>query len=326
VPGDPRVTIVIPTYDRAATYLPAAIESVLGQEGTDVELVVIDDASTDRTPDLLTEYAGRHPDRLRWERLDDNVGQIRALNRGFELASGELVGQIGDDDVLLPGAAARLAAALEGQPEAVAAYPGYRLIDESGATVDTIAPREHSLAESLRLNDILISIGALVRAEVLERLGGWDPAFRYCADFDFWNHVALEGPIVLVPEPLAARREHPGALTRAEQSPRMARERIELLDKLYARDDLPPEVLAVREEAYRSAYCVAALISGAGDPESGGRFFIADGQAAEISQAAGSEDPHVEIARLRARIARLEDRVAQRDEQLQRLRDRRGAG
>ena len=82
----PPVSIVIPTYNRAE-WLPGAIDSVLAQDYPDLELIVVDDGSTDQTPDVLNGYAGRHPeDRFRFLR-QANAGQAEALNRGNALAS-----------------------------------------------------------------------------------------------------------------------------------------------------------------------------------------------------------------------------------------------
>jgi hypothetical protein len=314
------VTILIPTRDRAESFLRQAIDSVLAQDHPDLELLVIDDGSSDDTPQLLDDYAERYPDRFRFER-QANAGQVATLNRGFELARGAVLGYLSDDDVLLPGAVSKLAAALESHPEAVAAYPAYEVVDHGGAVVDTITPREYSVAESLRFHDIIVSVGALFRRDVLDRVGAWDPTLRYCADFDFWLRVGLAGQLVRVAEPLARYREHDRTLTSAERSPLMAREQVDLLDRIYARDDLPADVIAVREQAYHSAYCVAAIVAGPGE-DGPGRFFIVDSRAREISSLAASRDLHETIAALRAQAARLQQKLAVRNDELRALRAR----
>src|SRR5919201_4561147 len=131
----PGVSIVMATRNRPA-WLRTAIDSVLRQDYPDLELLVIDDGSTDETPDLLRDYARRNPpERFRFLR-QANMGQARSLNRGYELARGEILGYLSDDDLLAPGAVSRLVTELE-DPEVVAAYPGYWIIDEGGELVDT---------------------------------------------------------------------------------------------------------------------------------------------------------------------------------------------
>src|SRR5687768_2684338 len=111
----PLVTIIVPTYNRAGL-LEQAMDSVLEQAYPNLELLVLDDGSTDETREVLARYAERHSDRLRWTR-HENVGQARTLNRGFELARGELIGYLNSDDLMLPGAIEKLAAALASEPD-----------------------------------------------------------------------------------------------------------------------------------------------------------------------------------------------------------------
>jgi hypothetical protein len=95
----------------------------------------------------------------------------------------------------------------------------------------------------------------------VDRIGGYDPAFRGMPDYDFWVRAGLLGPFRRVPQTLAAYRSHPTAITLAERGLAMAREHIQVLDKLYARTDLPTELLAVKLEAYRNAFFIAGLVA-----------------------------------------------------------------
>lgn len=95
----PAVSVVIPTYDRAAV-LPRAIDSVLGQTVEDLELLVVDDGSTDRAPDVVAGYAD---DRVRCLRHEQNRGASAARNSGIEAASGDYVAFLDSDDEWLAG-------------------------------------------------------------------------------------------------------------------------------------------------------------------------------------------------------------------------------
>src|SRR5690349_6912099 len=94
----PLVSIVIPSYNHAR-YLAAAIESVLAQDHPRVELIVIDDGSTDGSAAVLEKYRGR----FHWE-VQRNQGQAATMNRGWRLSRGEILAYLSADDVLLPQA------------------------------------------------------------------------------------------------------------------------------------------------------------------------------------------------------------------------------
>src|SRR3954454_18375339 len=99
MPNQPSVSIVLATHNRR-DWLRLAMDSVLDQSYPNLELLVMDDGSTDGTAELLEEYSRRHPpERFRFSR-HENMGQARTLNRGYEMARGEILGYLSDDDVL----------------------------------------------------------------------------------------------------------------------------------------------------------------------------------------------------------------------------------
>src|SRR5690349_8614766 len=202
----PSVSIVIATYNRR-DWLRLAIDSVLAQDYPDLELLVMDDGSADETPELLAAYAERTPpERFRFER-HQNMGQARTLNRGWEVARGDVLGYLSDDDLLAPGAVSRLVAELD-DPQVVAVYPGYRIIDGEGEVIDSIRPISYSPLEAFRMLDTVVGPGCLARREALESTGGWDAELRFMGDFILWIKLGLVGPIARVPEALASWRRH----------------------------------------------------------------------------------------------------------------------
>lgn len=330
--GDrPLVSIVIPTYNRERLLIEA-IESVLAQDYPNLELIVVDDGSSDGTAAVLERFAKAHPDRFRGF-SHENVGQARSLNRGFELARGELLGDLNDDNILLPGATSRLVAALEASPEAVVAYPGYEWTDDQLQVIDTITPPEFSLSESLRLHDCMVGPGALFRRAVIDRVGGWDPSFRYCPDWDFWLRAATLGRFVRVAEPLARYRGHRETIGWSERGPEMAQEHIRLVDLAYSRNPQSPELADIRDEMYRNAYICAADCAGLGFNGPGERFHVADRLRRRTSSAAKAEDLEARIAELTAwnrhfeaefpriqeRLATMEQAIEERDAYIKEL-------
>jgi hypothetical protein len=248
------------------------------------------------------------------------MGQSRTINRGLELARGELCGYLSDDDLLRPGAVRRLAEVLLERDGAVVAYPAYEIIDEAGTVMDTITPTEYSLVESVRLHDAIVGAGALFRLATARRIGGWDSELRYRADYDFWLRLAAEGELRLVAEPLAAWRYHPAASTVADAGGlQMSNESLQVLDKVYAADPLPDGLEAVQAEAYRNAFIQAAMVLTLGGNDPGERFYVYDRHMPRISEAAASSAATPEamlsaqLANLDGELGRLRDEVAQRD-------------
>ena len=225
-----------------------AMDSVLGQSYPNLELLVMDDGSTDGTPELLGEYSRNHPpERFRFSR-HENMGQARTLNRGYEMARGEILGYLSDDDLLARGAVARLIAELREHPDAVAVYPGYRMIDTDGEIVDTVRPIEYSPVEAFRLHDTIIGPGGLVRREVLEATGGWEENWHWMGDLILWMRVGLAGSVIRVEHPVASWRRHPGGIT-IETSLERARQHLQLVDVGAELLELPADAVGLRAEA-----------------------------------------------------------------------------
>ena len=123
----PAVSVIIPTYNRSWG-LKRAVVTVLAQTFSDFELVILDDASTDDTPDVIRSV--KDP-RVRYFRQPHNVGISRNWGTGLEMARGEFVGLLMDDDRYEPDFLARRVAALREHTAAVLAFSGYRIVSEA---------------------------------------------------------------------------------------------------------------------------------------------------------------------------------------------------
>lgn len=252
----PLVTIITPTYNRAA-YLEETIESVLSQGYPALEYIVIDDGSTDDTQALLGKYAGRirsfhHP----------NQGEVKTINRGLGMATGEIVGIVSSDDPLLPGAISKSVAALLQHPEAVVVYSDWRVIGPASETVQDIALPDYSIKNMLEVFQTAITSGAFFKRRLLETVGLRDPSLRYAHDLDFWLRAALRGEFVHLREVLTTHREHPGCQYHAVQGKRYADEIVRCAAKLFEHGGLPVEVARLRATALGNAHGLAASYCG----------------------------------------------------------------
>lgn len=245
---------MIPAYN-AGPYLREAIDSVLSQDYRPLELIVIDDGSTDDTAEVARSF-GNAIHFLQ----QANAGQSAALNWGWSIAKGELLGHLSADDRLRPGGVRCVAEAFDRSPDAVLAYPDFGLIDEHSRETGEVHPPEYSRQKLYAELYCLPGPGALFRKPAFERSGGWDASFRQIPDLNFFLRVALQGPFVRVPHLAADFRMHsesatyrPGPVERAEEPIRMVRE-------FFAREGLPADVLAWRRDAFSSACFLAATM------------------------------------------------------------------
>ena len=215
----PKVTVGLPVYN-GEKYVDQAIESVLGQTYEDFELVISDNASTDRTEEICRTYADRDP-RVRYVRLERNIGGSPNHNRVFELARGEYFMWIGHDDTRSPEYLERCVAPLEADPSLAICYSQTKYIDENGDPLDY---REVELdvgsedplvrfRELIRADHQIEPQLGLIRSEFLRRTVLEGPY----ADSDrvLLAELGLHGRFHRVPEELFHRRDHAERLTRS---------------------------------------------------------------------------------------------------------------
>jgi FkbM family methyltransferase len=204
----PLVSVVTPSLNQGR-YLEATIRSVMEQDYPRIEHIVVDGGSTDETLDIL-----RRHEQVRWVSEPDR-GQAHALNKGFALARGDVLGWINADDVYLPGA---IAAAVEVLRDSGCAlvHGGWSQIDENGAVLHEIQPVPFDYRLQLEVRNGVAQPGVLFTREALEAVGGIDESYRYAMDYDLWLKIGARFEVRHVDRILAAYRLHPESKTVAE--------------------------------------------------------------------------------------------------------------
>jgi glycosyltransferase involved in cell wall biosynthesis len=207
------VSVVIPTYNCAA-YLVEAVRSVLGQTYPHVEVLVVDDGSTDGTVAALQPFG----ERIRLFR-QDRQGPSVARNRAVLHAQGTYIAFLDADDVWLPEKLARQVDLLNRHPDVVLCYTDYRRgSGESLAGEAQLKNYQHpGLGDAfypLFRNNFIHTSSVLVRREVLARSGLFDPSLRGSEDIELWLRLARLGPFVGVDEVLVAVRRHEANTTK----------------------------------------------------------------------------------------------------------------
>jgi glycosyltransferase involved in cell wall biosynthesis len=250
----PRVTIVIPVFNGEA-YLNTAISSVLAQNYADIELIVVDDGSTDGSAALAKGFG----DSLRLIQ-QQNGGQSNALATGWAASTGSVIGYLSADDVLRPTAVNRGVEALAAHAETVLVYPDFDLIDEESRPIGTVFTPNYSRRALFAELHCLPGPGALFQKKAYERAGPWRTDLRHIPDLDFFLRLALEGDFFHIPEVLAQFRKHAESTTYRIVPFDRGEEPLRMVDEFYLRLQLPADVRSWRRPARASALLLSAII------------------------------------------------------------------
>ena len=248
----PLVSIVTPAYNQAE-FLAETIESVLAQDYPNIEYIVLDDGSTDSTPEVLSRYSGR----VCWER-HDNMGQARTLNKGWAMSKGAIIGYLSADDILYPGAIRKLVEMLEGDDSIVCTFPDSDLIDHQSRVVKKNVCRPFDLGELIVRQECYIGPGALFRRSAFDSVGGWKSELKLAPDREFWIRLAAHGRFELCHEVLAGYRMHADSISYKDVSEEVGREYLWVLDEYFGAASIPSEIALRKSEAYGYAQLVLA--------------------------------------------------------------------
>lgn len=226
VDGSPFVSVVIACHQGEA-FLPASLESALAQTHSRLEVVAVDDASNDATPEILDAYAKEHPERVVVVHREATEGPCRARRLGFERARGDFLCWLDQDDIWQPDKVERQLAVMNEQPDVGLVYSYFDAFDsDTGTTIpwpDGRRDHEGDVLEQLFVEGCFIgSITTMVRRTALSTRGLQirDRDFSFGDDYYLWLSLALDWKVARIPRVLAHYRRHAG-----NESARLARER-----------------------------------------------------------------------------------------------------
>lgn len=248
----PTVSVIMPAYNSEA-FIGESVRSVLGQTFTDLELIVVDDGSTDATAARLAEF---HDPRLKVINHESNRGVSAAGNAGFRAAAGRFLCCIGSDDIWLPEKLAEQVALVQREPDVGVVYSWLGLIDSKGRMCSRIeAPNlDDNPIATLAAGRCLVITTALVSRNDYAKCESMDPALRAGEDWDLLLRLALAGlKFKGIRKPLVYARVRSDSLSRDPANAHLicvAFEKLELLCAQYPLT-LTPKVLG--GAAFRSA-------------------------------------------------------------------------
>jgi glycosyltransferase involved in cell wall biosynthesis len=281
----PLITVVMPAYN-ASFFIVDAMRSVLDQDYPNIELIVVDDGSSDGT----AAAAERFDDRVRVVR-QRNAGPAAARNRGLEAAKGDFIAFLDADDVWLPGKLTAQVRYLQDHPETGVVFGGFMLWHPTVDGAFVPPPEPHNadgplklvaacsgwIYKDLLLDSVVCIITAMVRKSVLDAVGNFDESLRTGEDYDFWLRASRQFRADKLDRALACYRLHPGGTTKV---PRAENNEYRVLQKnlaLYGStgpDNLAPTADALRARLFKLCFDHGYLHMRSGDPQVARNAFV----------------------------------------------------
>lgn len=221
--SEPLVSVIVAAYNRRR-YIDETIQSVLNQSYPRVELIVVDDGSTDGTYEILTDYAERGDLTLETHPGHANLGQSASINRALDIVSGAYLCILDSDDTFLPEKVARQVAFLEANPSAGLVYSNGYAIDSEGKILHPIYNERHF--ERNDPNDVLLDCyfllpqSSMVSRSVMDQAGRFEGAFRSAQDHDMLLRISEIANVAYIPDFLFCYRRHPDSISGKSQDVR----------------------------------------------------------------------------------------------------------
>ena len=203
------ISIVLPIYN-GERYLKESIESIINQTYTNWELIVVDDCSTDSTPEIVKDYMNKD-NRIRYYRNEKNLRLPRNLNKGFSLANGDYLTWTSDDNLFLPSALGELHNYLKEHPDCSFVFSSYNIIDEDSKVVSTIDVPDDYKDQIVGKN--IVGACFLYTREVYNIIGDYQHGHIMVEDFDYWQRIIAKFNSGIIRKVLYNYRAHSASLT-----------------------------------------------------------------------------------------------------------------
>jgi glycosyltransferase involved in cell wall biosynthesis len=265
----PLVSICIPTFNYGR-FIPEAIQSVLSQSISDFELIVVDNASTDATAEIMESFV-RSDSRIKYYRNAENIGIVKNFNRALGHATAEYVKILCADDLLAPTALERSLSAIQGNQAVSLVTTGRLMVDLGLRPVGYVCycTEEGSTDGSTVIDRCLFATNyvgepsaALFRRR--QAAPGFDESYPHLLDMAMWFHLLEQGRLACIPEPLTYIRQHKSQIT---QDNRRTGQLVEDKKRIYSAYIAKPYVrkTALRIFLWRLRGAYGVWKGGAGD-------------------------------------------------------------
>lgn len=253
----PVYSIITPVYNGEA-YIEETVRSVLTaveRSGISCEYIVVDDGSTDETSRILESFNGRIS-----YIYQENEGQANAINKGLNSASGTYSIIVNADDPILgPELLVDSQYILDRDLSLVGTYPDWQMINSEGLITEIVQAKDFSISEMVGNFNCLIGPGGVFRTDAAQKIGGWNPEYRFVPDYDFWLRLLDFGTYHHIPKVLATWRTHVNSISISSRNKDMANERIGVIQSYLARN--PKINPTIQKSARANSIYRAAILS-----------------------------------------------------------------
>jgi glycosyltransferase involved in cell wall biosynthesis len=198
-----RISVVIPAYN-AERFLPRCLKSVFAQTLKPVEVIVVDDGSTDQTAAIAASLGAT-------VFIQANSGVAAARNYGIQNASGDWIALLDADDLWAPEKLERQVACI--RPETVLVYTGARIFDDHGIHSEQLAVDPAAARMMLRQYNPILTSSAILKREAFVKIGGFRKGLDTCEDWEMWFRMQSQGQFEAVPDPLTDYYVYPNSLS-----------------------------------------------------------------------------------------------------------------
>tara|TARA_B100001769_G_C22068609_1_gene575057 strand:+ start:508 stop:1488 length:981 start_codon:yes stop_codon:yes gene_type:complete len=211
----PKVSVLMSVYNEEP-FLSDAIKSILNQTFKDLEFIIIDDGSTDRSCDIIEKFKANDPRVIFLKQA--NQGLVASLNKGLGIAKAPLIARMDADDIALEKRLEKQVNYMNLNPEVLALGTAIRIIDKNNSLIkDVIFPSlKEDLMELMQLDNQIAHPSVLYRKKSVINVGGYREILQYAEDFDLWLRLSEVGPIDNLNEVLLHYRDHPKNISKVE--------------------------------------------------------------------------------------------------------------
>jgi glycosyltransferase involved in cell wall biosynthesis len=260
--GKTRVSVVLPTYN-GARFIGEAINSVLQQTYKDLELIVVDDGSTDDTQAVVLSFSDP---RIIYVRQDNQERSV-ARNTGINLARGELIAFLDDDDFWLPEYLDAQVGTLDARPDCGWSRTFVYDVDVNGRAYRIggagapDARTEHELLSESLISNCVSNAAVVLRAECLREVGVFDTSLRQGEDWDLWLRMAMRYRLATIPRPLACYRHYNSFMPERELKRGLEHASVSIVEKAFSllADSPFHDLSYLRPQALADAYFRASM-------------------------------------------------------------------
>ncbi len=248
-----KVSVVIPTYN-SISYLNTAVDSVLSQTFKGIEVLVVDDGSTDNTRKILFEKYG---DKIRYL-YKENGGVSSARNYGIKKARGKYIAFLDADDYWMPEKIEKQVGLMESNDKIGFCYVSTQRVDENLILINSIPAKEYEdYCEALLLDLNVVSgscSSAMVRREVTLQTEGFDSQFSTYADWEYWLRLSLTTKFAPIKDELVKYRVVKGSMS---SNPSVTeKDALGVLNKFFKQPNLPLKYLKIKDKVISNHFMV----------------------------------------------------------------------